>query len=200
MLRTFFLILLLGGAGLGVGYPLLAGSSSGYQLGVWPVYDRQDGYRPAEVALSPSDEPVTVSLEVTTSGPATFDNGTLLTLTADTEGRTVLARALDFTGAHSTIVNPQTGARVYFLEAGRIAEVTGERYVFTLGPGDAPSDAVANVTLKLEGGSSDLEPVTTPAGYVLMAIGLVGLIASFGRRRPANPNSNPPPRKWGRGA
>lgn len=198
VLRTFFILLVLAGAALGIGYPLLAGNAAGYQLGLWRVYDRQAGYQPAEAELSPSDAPVIVSLEVTTTGPAKFERGTLLTLTADTGGRTVLARALDFSGAHSTIVNPQTGARVHVLEAGRIEEVDGGAYVFTAGPGDTPDDAVATVVLKLEGGSLGVDPRTTPAGYGLMAIGLVGLIASFGRRRPANPNSSPPPRKWGR--
>lgn len=199
VLRTLFILLILAGAALGVAYPFAAGNLSGYTIGVWRVYDRATGYAPAEAGLAPSDAPVTVSLDVATKGPVGFDGGTLLTLTADTGGKTVLARALDFADAAETVVNPQSGARVYHAKAGRIAEVAGDRYVFTVGPGDAPSDAVETVDLKLEAGAFDLDARTTPAGYVLMAVGLVGLIASFGRRRPKNPNSSEPPRKWGRG-
>lgn len=198
VLRTLFILLILAGAALGIAYPLAAGSLSGYTIGVWRVYDRTAGYAPAEASLSPSDAPVTVSLDVATKGPVRFDGGTLLTLTADTEGKTVLARTLDFTDAVETVINPQSGLRVYHEKAGRIAEVAGDRYVFTIGPGDTPSDAVETVDLKVEAGAFDLDPRTTPAGYVLMAVGLVGLIASFGRKRPKNPNSSEPQRKWGR--
>lgn len=200
MLRTLFILLILAGAALGIAYPLAAGNLGGYTVGVWRVYDRATGYAPAETNLSPSDAPVTVSLDVATKGPVRFDGGTLLTLTADAGGRTVLARTLDFSGAVETVVSPQSGARVYHEKAGRIADIAGDRYVFTVGPGDTPSDAVETVDLKAEAGAFDLDPRTTPAGYALMAVGLVGLIASFGRRRPKNPNSSEPPRKWGRGA
>lgn len=198
MLRTLFVLLILAGAALGIAYPLAAGNLSGYTIGVWRVYDRATGYVPAEANISPSDAPATVSFEVATSGVLKFDGGTLLTVTADSAGKTALARALDFSEAEAAIVNPQTGARIYRVQAGKIAEATGDRYVFTVGPGDAPSDLVETVDLKVQAGAFDLDPRTTPAGYVLMAIGLVGLVASFGRKRPANPNSSKP-RKWGRG-
>jgi len=198
LLRTLFILLILAGAALGIAYPLAAGNLSGYTIGVWRVYDRTGGYAPAEASLSPSDAPVTVSLDVATKGPVRFDGGTLLTLTADTEGRTVLARALDFTDAVETVINPQTGLRVYHETAGKIADVAGDRYVFTVGPGDTPSEAVETIDLKVDAGAFDLDPRTTPAGFVLMAVGLVGLIASFGRRRPKNPNSSEPQRRWGR--
>lgn len=199
MLRTLFILLILAGAALGIAYPLAAGNLGGRTLGVWRVYDRATGYAPAETSLAPTDAPVTVSLDVAANGPVRFDGGTLLTLTADAQGKTALARALDFTDAAETVINPQTGARVYHEKVGRIAEIAGGRYVFTVGAGDAPSEAVETVDLKVEAGAFDLDPRTTPAGYVLMAVGLVGLIASFGRKRPKNPNSTEPTRKWGRG-
>jgi hypothetical protein len=199
VLRILFILLILAGAALGIAYPWAARNLSGYEIGKWRVYDRAGGFAPAEASLSPSDAPVTVSLEVGTSGPVDPKAGALLTLTIDSPSRTVLALPLDLRNLQPSVTNPQKGSRVYRVRAGRIGEVESGRYILTVGAGDAPSDPLETVDISLEAGAFDLDPRTTPAGYVLMAIGLIGLIASFGRRRPANPNSSPPPPRWGRG-
>ncbi|MEX0955624.1 MAG: hypothetical protein WDZ83_10470 [Rhizobiaceae bacterium] len=57
---------------------------------------------------------------------------------------------------------------------------------------------LVSVDLTLNAGAFDLDQRAIPAGFIMMAVGLVGFAASLFRRRRENPNSKPPPR-WGRG-
>jgi hypothetical protein len=56
--------------------------------------------------------------------------------------------------------------------------------------------------LVLIAGAGSIDEKVRLAGYALMGIGLVGFVLSlvFGRgaSRPQNPNSQPPPPRWGR--
>lgn len=201
MLRIFFLLLILAGGALGIGYPWAIAKLPDTGIGKWPVYERATGFAPAEAALTPSQAPVLMSVELMTHGPlARGDRGPVLTVTVDTRGRTLIAQTLDFEDVVPSVVNPQAGQHLYRKQFARIDPPEGDRYLFTFGPGVAAEEQLVSADLVLVSGASALDPRAIPAGYVLMALGLVGLIASFRRRRPGNPNSSPPPPRWGRGS
>lgn len=201
MLRIFFILLILVGSALGIGYPWAIANLAYTGIGKWRVYEREAGFTPAETALMSSEAPVLVSVELVTRGPlARGGRDPVLTVTVDTQGRTVIAQTLDFEDVQPSVTNPQSGQHLYTAQVARIEPVGGGRYLFTLGPGVTGEEQLVSADLVLKSGASGLDPRAIPAGYVLMALGLVGFIASFRRRRPDNPNSSPPPPRWGRGS
>ena len=136
---------------------------------------------------------------MTTRGPLRADRqGAVLTVTARSGGRTVLAQALDFQGVNGRITNPQTGEIVYRSDAGSIDAVAPDGLTIEVGRGDAEGVALTAVTVIVKASAVDVDPRAVPAGYVLLAIGFIGFIASFRGRGPKNPNSAPPPPRWGR--
>jgi hypothetical protein len=200
LLRIFFILLILAGGALGVAYPWAASNLSGTEIVKLRLYERSAGFIPAEVLLVPSQAPVLPTVELATRGPlARGDRDPVLTVTVDAGGRTVLAQTLDFEDVEPRAVNPQAGEHLYRASLPKIEPVEGERYLFTIGPGISGEEQLLTADLVLDAGAFGIDPRAIPAGYVLMALGLIGFIASFRRRRPANPNSSPPPPRWGRG-
>ncbi|TIR65034.1 MAG: hypothetical protein E5X15_31545, partial [Mesorhizobium sp.] len=129
---------------------------------------------------------------------------TVLTLTAASGGRTALASTLSFNHTDNPRqVSPQLPDKIFRDEAGVIETVTPGAYVFTVGPGDADGIDMRAVDLILRAGTGSVDERAQPAGYTLMGVGLAGLVLSlvFGRgnKPPQNPNSQPPPPRWGRG-
>lgn len=192
--------MILAGGALGIGYPWAAANLGAPEIGIWRVYEREAGFSPAEVDLAGSGAAFAAVVELTTRGPlARGDYEPVLTVAADASGRTVLAQALDFETVEPRTINPQSGELLYRMELPRIDAAENGRFVFTFGPGTVAEDQLVAVDLTLSTASVGIDPRAIPAGYVLLAVGLVGFIASFGRRRPQNPNSSPPPPRWGRG-
>ncbi|PSM17100.1 MULTISPECIES: hypothetical protein [Nitratireductor] len=201
-MRFFFLIILVAGIALGIGYPWAVDNVSGYEIGRYKVYDRASGFEPAEVALAPSEAPVRVLVDLTAAGEfRPSDRLTVLTVTASTGGATVFAETVTFLGVPPRPDSPQVAGYVYRDEVGIIDPVNGDaRYIFTVGPGDADGIVMARVELVLRAGAFDLDPRAVPAGYILMAVGFVGLVAAFrlrGRKKTAADNGKT--RRWGRG-
>ena len=96
-MRFIFLLILLAGAAVGVGYPWYVNSFSGDLIGSWRAYDRASGFRTFDAPLAEADAPVRVLVDLTALGSPTFEQDrTVLTLTAATGGRTVLADTLSF--------------------------------------------------------------------------------------------------------
>jgi hypothetical protein len=198
ILRIVLLVLMLAGGALGIAYPWVAANQSGYQVGVFPMFDGT-GFRVAETRPAPSETPLFIIIEMTTRGPMRADRqGAVLTLTATSGGRTVLAQALDFEGVNGRIANPQTGEIVYRTQVGRIDEVAEDGLSIAVKRGDADAVTLSAVDVIVEASALDIDPRAVPAGYVMLAIGFVGFILSFRSRAPKNPNSSPPPPKWGR--
>lgn len=198
VLRAFFLILILAGGGLGVAYPWIARHYAGYEIGTWRVYDGS-AFSPAESRPAPSETPLFLTVEMTTRGPLRADRtGAALTLTASSGGRTVLAQTLDFSGVEGRTVNPQTGEIAYRTAAGRIDSIADDGLFITVARGDYDGFELTGVDVTVEAGAVDIQPNAIPIGYVLLGVGFVGFIASFRRGKPKNPNSSPPPAKWGR--
>lgn len=202
-MRIVFFLVFLAGLGLGVGYPLTVENAPPKELGSWVVYDRGGGFRPAEAMLSAGDAPVHIALDITTVGAPSFSSDrVVLTLTADFGSRTVLAETLSFSGVTPHLESPQSSGRVFREEVGVFTEVGDGNYVFTAGPGDAEGVEIASARLILRGEGAAYDDRVQPTGFMLMAIGFIGFVIVMrrGRGRPRNPNSQPPPPRWGRNA
>jgi hypothetical protein len=199
--RAIFLLILLAGAGLGFAYPWYVTSFSGREIGSWQVYERGGQFRPVTVRLSSADAPVRVVVDMTAVAPPEFAlAGTALTITATTRNRTVLAEPLSFSEAKPQERSPQLREKVYRDEAGVIANIEDDDYTFVVGRGDAEEIQIRSVELVLRGGAGAIDPRAQPVGFTLLAVGFIGLVLAMRRgRRERNPNSQPPPPRWGRG-
>lgn len=201
-MRFVFLVVLLIGLACGFLYPWGLRNFSGHDLGTWRVYDRTAGFKPVEAKLEWSDAPVRVLVDLTVLG--TFNQSqksTVLTLTAATAGHTVMAETMTFIDATERKESPQNPERILRAEAGVLSKLDSGDYTFTVAQGDMDEIQMRAVDLILRGGVGDYDERVQPFGFVLSAIGFIGLVISMrrGKGRPKNPNSQPPPPKWGRG-
>ncbi len=202
-MRFLFVLILLAGAGISLVYPWAMSNFSGHEIGAWRVYD-QGRFRPVTVTLKAGDAPVRVLVDLTAKAERIVSQQrTVLTLTAATAGKTVLASTLQFNHADNPRqVSPQLPDKIFRDEAGVIDTVSPGAYLFTTGPGDADDIPIRAVDLVLRSGVGEIDSRARPVGYALTAVGLIGFLftLAFGGRKPENPNSKPPPPRWGRGS
>lgn len=202
-MRLLFLLILIIGASVGIAYPWAIQNFSGKEIGTWRVFQRLDGFKTAQAELDASDAPVRVFLDMTSTGTQTFGpDRTVLTLTAATQGRTVLAETVTFATSTPRTDSPQSGEQLYRDEAGLIRDIDAGSYTFTVGPGDADGIDMKYVDLTLRSGAGEYDARAQPVGFVLMAVGFIGFVLALrrGGDRPDNPNSQPRAPRWGRGA
>lgn len=201
-MRFLFVLILLAGTGIGLIYPWAMTNFSGREIGTWRVYE-QGRFKPVTVSLSGRDAPVRALVDLTARAERIVSQQrTVLTLTAATNGRTVLASTLQFNHVDNPRqASPQLPDKIFRDEAGVIATVSPSPYVFTVGPGDAEDIPMRAVDLVLRSGVGEADRRARPVGLSLMAIGLIGFLLSLrsGGGRPDNPNSQPPQPRWGRG-
>ncbi|TPL76585.1 hypothetical protein FJ941_25185 [Mesorhizobium sp. B2-3-13] len=201
-MRFLFVLILLSGTGIGFIYPWAVSNFSGREIGTWRVYE-QGRFRPLTVSLKDRDAPVRVLVDLTARAERIVSQQrTVLTLTAATNGRTVLASTLQFNHVDNPRqASPQLPDKIFRDEAGLIATVSPGAYLFTVGPGDAEDIPMRAVDLVLRSGVGEIDARARPIGFSLMAVGLIGFLLSLrsGGGRPENPNSQPPPPRWGRG-
>lgn len=200
-MRVFFFLVFLAGSAVGIVYPFALSNFSGDTIGTWRVFERDSGFRPVTVSLDWSDAPVRVLVDMVSVGtPRLSGDRTVLTLTASTAGRTVLAETIGFVNVTPRSDSPQSGDQIYRDEAGVMTKLDSGDYLFTVGPGDAEGIEMRSVDLVLRGGAAEPDPRAMPFGYVLMAVGAAGFIIALtrGGKRPGNPNSKPPAPRWGR--
>ena len=198
-MRFISLILLIAGVALAGAYPWYMNNFSGRELGSMTVFQQPDGFQPVTVRLSSADDPVRVLVDLTSRGPANFSGGiAVLTLTASSGGKTVLADTLSFSKSVQREQSPQSTQSVFRGDAGLITSVQNADYSFKIGPGDAEGVNYSKVELVLRANAGSVDSRAQPAGFVLVGLGVVGLILGSRRKR-ENPNSQPPPPRWGRG-
>lgn len=203
-MRAIAVLLIILGMGAAVVYPSMVQNASGRDLGTFRVYDRGGAFRPVTVRLDARDAPLRVLVGmISDQVPVARPSETVLTLTVNIGGRTVLARSLNFIEAPARDDPSQTGDRAFRSEAGVLNALDTGAYLFTVGPGDVEDIPIKNVDLVLRGGVGLVDPRVQPIGFVLGAVGFIMLLLSFrggGSDRPQNPNSQPPPPRWGRAA
>ncbi|UCI18082.1 hypothetical protein FJ970_23715 [Mesorhizobium sp. B2-1-8] len=201
-MRFLCILLLIAGAAIGIFSPWAVSNFSGRAVGTYRVYEGGQ-FRPVTVQLAPGDAPVRVLVDLTARAERIVSQQrTVLTLTAATNGRTVLASTLQFNHADNPRqASPQLPDKIFRDEAGLIATVSPGAYLFTVGPGDADDIPMRAVDLVLRSGVGEIDDRARPIGFSLMAVGLIGFLLSLrsGGGRPENPNSQPPPPRWGRG-
>lgn len=199
-MRFLSFLILLAGIAVGAIYPWAVTNFSGRDIGTWRVYE-QGRFKPVTVPLKPGDAPIRVLVDLTARAERIVSQQhAVLTLTAAAGGRTVLASTLQFNRSDPREASPQQPDKIFRDDAGLIRDVSDASYLFTVGPGDAVGIPIRAVDLTLRSGAGEPDGRARPAGLVLAAAGLAGLLLSmiFGGRHPQNPNSQPPPR-WGRG-
>lgn len=203
-MRFIFTLIFLAGLGLGVGTHFYTNYMSGQELGEWRVYERGAGFKPFTVALSEADAPLNILVEMTAIGQPTFaQNLTVLTLTVNHDGKTVLADTMDFVNADGRDTSPQMIDRIFGSRAGPLTNLAPGDYTFTFGFGDAERIDVRHVDVSLRAGIEMLDPRYQPIGFAMMAVGAIGFVLARRRRdggSGGNPNSQPPPPRWGRDA
>lgn len=200
-MRFVFLIVFLAGIAL-AGADWLATQALSRDIGRWHLYDAATGLLPAHVDLTEKDAPLSVVVDLGVAGLQAMQEGqAVITLTAATGGRTVLAKAMDFAGIRPRDTNIQLQEKAYADAAGMIDPVIAGNYVFTAGLGDAQGISVRYADLVLRHEWGGVDPRFQPIGYALMAVGFIGFVLALrrGGSRPQNPNSQPPPPRWGRG-
>lgn len=198
-MRIVFLLILVAGLGLGIGYPFAVQNLSGREIGRYPAYDRQGGFKIIDASLSPDDAPVRVLVDMTSIGSLTLTGAqTALTLTASLDGRTVLASTLTFAHQEPRPDSPQASGMSYRDDAGLIDPVEGGRYRFVIGPGDAENIEMRSVELVLRAGGWEIDPRAVPIGYMMMAVGFIGFVLALRRKRTPKEPPAPPAPKWGR--
>lgn len=196
-LRLVFLAMLAVGVLLGLIYPWAEGGA-GFEIGRWRAYDRASGFQPVEILLPTDQAQVLVRTEISTPGPVEgAERSTVMTLTVSSNGRTEIVHYFTLDGVEPRIVSPQLPGRIYALDAGALRSPGEEPYIFTFGPGEIEA-GIDSVDLILIGGTRDVDAAVPPLGYGMMGVGFLGLLMTFRKRR-QNPNSQPPPPRWGRG-
>jgi hypothetical protein len=202
-MRALFLLVLLAGLGAGFIYPWAVSNFSGREIGSWQVYDH-GRFQPVDVALRSGDAPVRVLVDVTTDANYSFTPGrAVLTVTASNGGRAVLESLLRFNDeAKVRDKSPQIAEKISRDDAGLIATITDGTYHFLIGRGDAGNMRIKAASLILRAEAGEVDPRFRTIGISLTASGFSGLVLTLvgGRSgRPRNPNSQPPPPRWGRG-
>ncbi len=199
-MRVFFLLILLAGIGLGILYPWAATNFSGREIATLPVYDRDAGFSQAEARLASADAPVRVLVDMTAlAAPEFAPTRTVLTMTVSGEQGTVLAETMSFAESKPQERNPQLRQKIYRDEVGLLTGIEDGDYTFVVGPGDAEGIDIQSVDIVLRGGAAVLDPRLQPVGYVLSAIGFIGLVLAMRARRRKSGNVAQPGPRWGRG-
>ncbi|MEX4007580.1 hypothetical protein [Neoaquamicrobium sediminum] len=192
--RLLFMLMLVAGVVLGIVYPRVLVGSGGDEIGRWRIYERGTGERTVETVLDISRE-VAVGAELRTEDalPDDLRLATLTVVVRDADENVVLREGLALSGA-AVLESPQSQVRLYRAAAGILNGAEGA-YRFDIEVADDVGPSLLSVDLVLRTVAASPDPRMQPAGFVLMAVGVVGFLLTFRRRR-ENPNSKPP--KWGR--
>jgi hypothetical protein len=199
-MRFLCLLLILAGAALGFGYPWYMYNMSGAEIGNFRVYQRGGQFKPVDVALSENQGPVRVFVDlVPLQGYYPSQSRTMLTLTASTGGRTVMAASLNYVSSTEESKNLQNSDKVFRDKAGDIMTIAPGGYRFVVGEGDVEGLSLKTVNLVLRSNAEPADPRAMPAGIAMLALGVFGMTAASRKaaRTAAEEAAKP---KWGRDA
>jgi hypothetical protein len=199
-MRFLCFLLILAGMALGFGYPWYQYNMAGGEIGSYRVFQRGGLFKPVEVVLSESQAPVRVFVDIVPlQGYYPSQARTMLTLTASTGGRTVLASSLSYVSSTEESKNLQNSAKVFRDTAGDIETIAAGAYRFVIGEGDIEGLSLKIADLVLRSNAQPTDPRAMPAGIAMIALGIFGLI-TLGRRARRLAAREAAKPKWGRDA
>ncbi len=199
-MRFLCVLLILAGAALGFGYPWYMYNMSGAEIGNFRIYQRGGQFKPVDVVLSADQAPVRVFVDmVPLQGYYPSQARTMLTLTASTAGRTVLAASLNYISSTEESKNLQNADKVFRDTAGDIIAIASGSYHFIVGEGDVEGLSLKTVNLVLRSNAQAADWRAMPAGIGMFALGIFGLVAASRRKRRLAAEEVAKP-KWGRDA
>lgn len=199
-MRLLFFLMMLAGAAAGFGYPWYIENLSGADKESHRVYERGGSFKPVDVVLSEGDAPVRVFVDmVPLQGYVPDPSRTMLTLTASTRGRTVLASSLSYMGATRSDRSPQSSDMIYRDRAGDIEKIEPGQYHFVVGEGDSEDLSIKTVDIVLRTRVTEPDARAIPIGVALFALGFLGFARSRRSARQAAAAEAAKP-KWGRDA
>ncbi len=200
-MRTFFLLMVIVGSALRIGYPMYVSNFTGQRLADMSFYKRGGSWQPVQVQLEPEMFPVGVQIGVSVDAPSerlsqSSDFSLKINGPAGFSSREVLNFQLQPVGdgAAGPPVQKlwQTAAPLHF--------ATAEAYLFTLEPVKPESLSVRSASLKLTTNVATYDGRLLMAGAVMMAVGGLGFLITAlkrsRRRRLAKDGKNS---RWGRG-
>ncbi|MCB1424268.1 MAG: hypothetical protein R3D65_02020 [Zhengella sp.] len=199
MLRFIFLLVMLAGLGAAVGYPWAVENFSGTELGTIRVYDRETGFTPARVIVSPVDAPVRVLVDLTALPQRILaSDRTVIDLTIASAGGTQRTERLDFAPAQANREDAGLSSeQVYRVSAGTLEPRITDEYTFTFAPAGNQAIEMKTLDLVLRRNALAWDKRVQPAGFIAAALGFIGFVLAFRRRK--RPPVEPQRRKWGRG-
>ena len=192
-LRAVFFLLLAAGVLFGIGLPRAVERLPGYEIDRLTLYSAEAGFTPAQVMLAPPEAPFFLTLAVRSNAPLRAGEGrAAFTLTLRGEnGETAFEQVFGF--PHDPVL--ETGGAVY-LEMVVLDRPLDGRHTAAVDVKPRLDPSIAAIELAVNAGAFDLDPRLQPAGFILLIVGGIGLVLSFGRRG----EPPPPPPRWGRDA
>lgn len=171
------------------------------QVGVWRVYDAAGGFRTVDALPNGTTGPATLSVDLSLPAPDLPPAGRPMILSVLSNGTPVLEQPVNFAGAILRDTNPQTPERSFVITAGTIPAGTAGPLRITLVEGDVGLPASATADLELRSVGFPFAAQAQPAGFALMAIGFIGTVLAWTRRRAKASGTPPvePATRWGRG-
>ena len=186
MRRLFFIVMIVAGFGLGIGYPWYMRHFTGSEIGRWTMLEnRQSGFKIQEVRLSAADGPVRVFIDATPlPGYVPAERRSAVTLAVSRDGIPVLSQGLDFASTTGSINTdrPQDGS-VLRQSAGDIDPVIPGSYAFRLVQGNTDGLQLSKADLVLRRGAETPDETYMTIGLVLGVLGVYGLMRTRLRRR-----------------
>ena len=206
-MRKLYFLMILAGFAAGFGYPWYIYNLSGQEIGSYVVYRPTIGFIPIDVVLSQSQSPVRVFADLTPLNGYYPDQArTMLTFTASTGGKTVLATTMNYVASSEEAKNLQTADKVFRDRVGDLVIETPGTYHLVVGEGDLEGLSIKKVELVLRANAVETDPRAFPVGMALFALGVFGMVRSGRRKAGANgqtaapPPAEPEKPKWGRDA
>lgn len=185
MIRAIFVIMIVAGIGLGLGYPWYMRHFTGDEIGRWTMLEnRQSGFKVQEIRLETGDAPVRVFIDATPlKGYIPVERRSALTLAVSRDGHPVLSQGLDFASTSGSINSdrPQDGSPLR-QSAGDIDPVIPGNYAFRLVVGNTDGLQIAKADLVLRRGAEEADETYTTIGLVLGVLGVYGLMRTRLRR------------------
>lgn len=190
-------LMLAAGVVLGVVYPRLLQGEPGPELARWQAVDGEGRFVAAQANLSSPDGTALLTASLLVEGPLPASpQRQVLTVVVIDEFADQVGRASFGFEVSGALQSPQTGV-VRYQET---VPLPGERFgphrlVPEAGP-DFPA-GVISVEMVLNAAQHAVDPLMRPVGIGLAVLGAIAMLLGLRRRRD-NPNSQPPPPRWGR--